>query len=269
MSNQIDVSDLPQDHYPPLILTGERTLPGVTEENYWFQRHLVAYEHLLPLVEGKKILDLGSGEGYGIDLLASRAREALGVDLAPEAIYHARKTYRRPNLSFLYMDIYHLDLEDDSFDVVCSLQVIEHLQEPERFIEEARRVLRPGGTCVITTPNRLIISPGRDTPVNPFHIFEFDDRQFLDFMGGYFDEVRLLGIAHARKLRLHDSIRRRNFSQFCLELPPMLNRVFYQPLFIPSIKTSDFRMRETGLGEALDFIAIGKKKAQTGRSGGE
>lgn len=259
MKEEANASDLPQDFYPDLILTGERTLPGVAEENYWFQRHLVAYRYLLPLAQGKTVLDLGCGEGYGTDLLASRASRAMGVDLAPEAIYHARRAYRRPNLSFLYMDIYHLGLEDASCDLVCSLQVIEHLHEPERMMAEALRVLKPGGLCAVSTPNRLVLSPGRDKPVNPFHIFEFDHREFRDFMRGFFPEVELVGIFHARKLRLHDMLSRRNFSQFCLRIPPLLDRFFYRPVFIPSISTSDFRVVEGDLEWALDFIAIGRK----------
>jgi SAM-dependent methyltransferase len=261
LSNEVDTSDLPEDSYPSLILTGERTLPGVAGENYWFQRHLVAYNYLLERVGGKRVLDLGCGEGYGADLLASHAAEVVGVDLAPEAIYHARSTYRRPNLRFLYGDIYDLQLEDNSFDVVCSLQVIEHLHQPERFMEEARRVLKPGGICVITTPNRLIISPGRDTPINPFHIFEFDRGQFEEFMRGYFPEVEVVGIFHAGKLRLHDSITRRNFSQFCLDIPPRRDRLFYQPRFLPSLRVRDFRVIADDLDEALDFIGTGKKAA--------
>ncbi len=262
------MSDLPQDSYPPLILTGERTLPGIREENYWFQRHLVAYEYLLPLAEGRRVLDLGSGEGYGTDLLASRAEEVLGVDLAPEAVYHARNTYKRSNLRFLYGDIYDLEVDDDSFDLVCSLQVIEHLHEPERFMREARRVLKPGGLCVISTPNRLIISPGRDKPLNPFHIIEYDSRQFMDFLLAFFPEVELVGVFHARKLRFHDLVSRRDFSQFCLELPPRLKRLFYGPVFIPSLKTRDFRTGESGLERALDFIGTGRKPNHTGSSGG-
>jgi SAM-dependent methyltransferase len=259
LSDEVDNSDLPLDSYPPLILTGERTLPGIAEENYWFQRHLVAYNHLLNLVEAKRVLDLGCGEGYGADLLASRAREVVGVDLAPEAVYHARKTYRRPNLRFRYMDIYRLELGEESFDVVCSLQVIEHLHEPERFMEEARRVLKPGGICVITTPNRLIISPGRETPVNPFHIFEFDLGQFEEFMRRYFPEVETEGVFHAGKLRLHDLAARRNFSQFCLRIPPRLDRLFYRTYFIPSISVRDFRVGRENLDKALDFIGTGRK----------
>jgi len=269
MEDKVDTSDLPADSYPPLILTGERTLPGVREENYWFQRHLVAYRYLLPLAAGKRVLDLGSGEGYGVDLLASRAREAVGVDLAPEAVYHARRTYRRPNLSFLYGDIYSLPLEDRSFDLVCSLQVIEHLHEPERFMREARRLLKPGGTCAVSTPNRLLISPGSEKPVNPFHIVEYDAGEFLAFMGGFFPEVRLVGVFHAGKLRLHDLLARRNFSQFCLDMPPLLERVFYRPLFIPSISRRDFRIRAKRLEEALDFIALGTRPRDGAAGAGE
>jgi SAM-dependent methyltransferase len=258
-------SDLPQDSYPDLILTGERTIPGIREENYWFQRHLVAYEYLLAFAAGKKVLDLGSGEGYGTDLLAARADLALGVDLAPEAIYHARRTYRRPNLRFLYSDLYGLDLEDASFDLVCSLQVVEHLHHPELFMREAQRVMAPGGLCVITTPNRLLISPGRAEPVNPFHIVEYDSRQFMDFMRAFFAHVEMLGVFHARKLRLHDIVSRRNFSQFCLDMPPRLERHFYRPVFIPSLRTRDFRLSGSGLDEAIDFIAIGRMASAAGK----
>ena len=262
-------SDLPRESYPPLILTGERTLPGLPEENYWFQRHLVAYEYLLPLVAGKNVLDLGCGEGYGVDLLATRASEAVGVDLAPEALYHARHTYRRENLRFLYSDINRLELKDDSFDVVCSLQVIEHLPDDRSFMREIMRVLRPGGICVLSTPNKTLISPGRETPLNPFHIREYDYAQFTRFMQEHFTQVELVGIFHAGRLKLHDIITRRNFSQFCLDIPPRLNRRFYLPWFLPSLKTRHFKLAKSGLDQALDFIALGRKGSFPEEVGGD
>lgn len=258
-NEDVFAGDLPRDSYPPLTLTGERTLPGIAEENYWFQRHLVVYRYLLPLAEGSRVLDLGCGEGYGVDLLATRAEKAVGVDLAPEALYHARRTYRRSNLDFLYMDIYQLDLEDRSFDLVCSLQVIEHLRHPESIMEEAFRVLKPGGTCVFSTPNRTIISPGRDSPVNPFHIIEYDLVEFLDLMSRYFPEVDLRGVFHAGKLRLHDLASGKDFSNYCLDFPPVLERLFYRPCFLPALTVKDFRIGGSRLDRALDFIGLGRK----------
>ncbi|MGQ9535961.1 MAG: class I SAM-dependent methyltransferase [Actinomycetota bacterium] len=259
MDREVETSDLPRDHYPPLALTGERTLPGIREENYWFQRHLVAYRFLLPYAAGRRVLDLGCGEGYGTDLLATVAREAVGVDLAPEAVYHARRTYHRPNLRFLYRDIYDLGLEDGSFDLVCSLQVVEHLHHPDRFMEEARRVLAPGGLCVITTPNRSILSPGQDRPINPFHIREYDHREFAALMRRYYPRSEVKGVFHARLLRLHDLLCGRNFSQWCLEFPPRLEKFFYRPFFLPLLRIGDFAVRDRPLEEALDFIGLGWK----------
>src|SRR5437762_11480176 len=85
---------------PPLPLTGERTLPDVPEENYWFRRHLAAYEWIAERVWGLRIADLACGEGYGADVLARTASDVVGVDANPEAHEHARLRYRRPNLRF-------------------------------------------------------------------------------------------------------------------------------------------------------------------------
>ena len=85
---------------PPLELTGERTLPDVPEENYWFRRHLAVYEWIAERVEGERVVDLACGEGYGSDVLARRAAEVVGVDANPEAYEHARLRYVRPNLRF-------------------------------------------------------------------------------------------------------------------------------------------------------------------------
>ena len=85
---------------PALELTGERTLPDVPAENYWFRRHLAVYEWIAARVEAGRVLDMACGEGYGSDVLARRALAVVGVDANPEAHEHARLRYRRPNLSF-------------------------------------------------------------------------------------------------------------------------------------------------------------------------
>src|SRR5881398_1412921 len=85
---------------PPLSLTGERTLPDVPAENYWFRRHLAVYEWIAERCAGLDVVDMACGEGYGVNVLARRARRVTGVDANPEAHEHARLKYRRGNLAF-------------------------------------------------------------------------------------------------------------------------------------------------------------------------
>src|SRR5436853_1102757 len=80
---------------PPLMLTGERTLPDVPEENYWYRRHLVVYEWIADRVHGRRVVDLACGEGYGSDVLANTARSVIGVDANPEAFEHCEAKYKR------------------------------------------------------------------------------------------------------------------------------------------------------------------------------
>src|SRR5690606_6670145 len=109
---------------PPLALTGERTLPDVPEENYWYRRHLVVYEWIGARVAGKRVVDMACGEGYGSEVLSRAAASVVGVDANPEAHEHARLRYRRQNLRF------ERDLVErfaEPCDVVVFLQTIEHV----------------------------------------------------------------------------------------------------------------------------------------------
>ncbi|HXN39029.1 MAG TPA: class I SAM-dependent methyltransferase, partial [Solirubrobacteraceae bacterium] len=112
---------------PPLALTGERTLPDVPEENYWFRRHLVVYEWIAEQVAGMRVIDMACGEGYGSDTLATRAASVVGVDANPQAHEHARLRYRRTNLRF-ERDL--IETFSEQADAVVFLQTIEHLREP-------------------------------------------------------------------------------------------------------------------------------------------
>src|SRR5204862_6114882 len=85
---------------PPLELTGERTLPDVPAENYWFRRHLTVYEWIAARVIGSRVLDMACGEGYGSEVLSRSAAGVTGVDANPEAHEHAKRRYRRQNLIF-------------------------------------------------------------------------------------------------------------------------------------------------------------------------
>src|SRR5688572_28589212 len=117
---------------PPLALTGERTLPDVPEENYWFQRHLAVYQWIAGRVRGLRVADLACGEGYGSDVLAREALEVVGVDANPEAHEHARLRYRRPNLRF---ERGLVEAYDEERDAIVFLQTIEHVEHPGALLE--------------------------------------------------------------------------------------------------------------------------------------
>lgn len=185
---------------PDLILTGERTVPGIPEENYWFRRHEVAYEYIGDRCAGRAVLEAGSGEGYGASMVSAVAASVTCVDYDTAAVEHTRARY--PGLTVLQGNLVDLPLSDASVDVVVNFQVIEHLWDQAAFIAECRRVLRPGGQLLISTPNRITFSPGRDTPLNPFHTRELSAAELGELLvDGGFEVAEMLGVFHGEALR--------------------------------------------------------------------
>jgi SAM-dependent methyltransferase len=245
------VTDATED----LELTGERTLPGIPRENYWFRRHLVAYETAATLAEGKKVIDVGCGEGYGPALLARRARKVLGVDIAPEVVEHARRQYGAENLSFRLMDVNRLEVPPQSFDLAVSLQVVEHLPDVSGYFAEIARVLAPDGVALLSTPNRLTISPGSDKPRYPFHLREYTPEEFGDALGGYFQGVEIKGVFHARWLKFNERIPLADFVKV-YEMKRYNPRYWTHGLLAPLVSTADFRVGASGIENCLDIVAI-------------
>lgn len=182
-----------------LPLTGERTVPGIVAENYWFRRHEAAYRALVPYCVGAVVLEAGCGEGYGADLLAGVARLVCGLDYDALTAAHVRKAY--PRVRAVRGNLAALPVRSSGVDVVANLQVIEHLWDQEGFLRECRRVLRPGGRLLVTTPNRITFSPGRETPLNPFHTRELAPGELTGLLCGAGFEVELLaGLRHGPRI---------------------------------------------------------------------
>src|SRR3984893_750106 len=120
---------------PPLALTGERTLPDVPEENYWFRRHLAVYEWIAARVKGMRVLDMACGEGYGSNVLARTAASTVGIDANPEAHEHAHLRYGCANLRF---ERGLVETFTEETDAVVLLQTIEHLHDPGAVLEHFR-----------------------------------------------------------------------------------------------------------------------------------
>jgi SAM-dependent methyltransferase len=245
--------DQPAD-VPPLALTGERTLPDVPEENYWFRRHLVVYRWIAARVGGLRVIDMACGEGYGSDVLAGSAASVVGVDANPEAHEHARRRYRRGNLRF-ERDL--IEAFAEPAEVVVFLQTIEHLQDPAAALQHFRGLVGDGGTVYLSTPNVLTLAPqGAERSDNPWHVHEYRAQEFDRLCREHFASVALFGLFHARKLRAHELALGVGWDQVHRRLG--LTERFYG-WFTPAISTADFALRARGqadLERALDFVAV-------------
>jgi SAM-dependent methyltransferase len=238
---------------PPLELTGERTLPDVPAENYWYQRHLAVYEWIGARVAGARVIDMACGEGYGAEVLSRSAASVLGVDANPEAFEHAQLRYRRQNLSF-ERGMVEMHGEPGVYDAVVFLQTIEHVQDPAGVLGHFRRLLRPGGVAYVSTPNLLTLAPpGAAKSDNPWHIREYRASEFDDLCHQVFDDVELLGLFHARKLRVHEVALSLGWDRVHKAL--RITKPFYD-WFTPAIAADDFTLRPGGLDRALDFLAL-------------
>ena len=234
---------------PPLELTGERTLPDVPEENYWYQRHLVVYEWIRRRVGGLRVIDMACGEGYGSDVLSRSAASVVGVDANPEAHEHAKARYSRPGLRF---ERNMIQLFAEPADAVVFLQTIEHVQDPDELLEHFKRI---SDVAYISTPNVLTLAPpGAERSGNPWHVHEYRAEEFRALLERHYAHVELLGLFHARKLRAHElAIRHARWDDIHARIG--ITKRFYDR-FIPAISVRDFALRGDGLDRALDFVAV-------------
>jgi SAM-dependent methyltransferase len=238
---------------PPLELTGERTLPDVPAENYWYRRHLAVYEWIAARVAGAAVLDMACGEGYGSDVLARSAASVVGVDGNPEAYEHAKLKYTRPGLSFEWGAVETYG-EAGAFDAVVFLQTIEHVVDPPAVLGHFHSLLAPRGVAYVSTPNVLTLAPaGAAKSGNPWHLREYRAGEFAALCRGAFDRVEMLGVFHARKLRAHEVALRFGWDRVHAGL--RITKPFYDR-FTPAISSSDFALRPDRLERALDFLAV-------------
>jgi len=238
---------------PPLELTGERTLPDVPAENYWFRRHLAVYEWIGQRVGGGAVIDMACGEGYGSEMLARTARRVVGLDANPEAYEHARLRYRAANLHFERGMVENFGA-GSPYDAVVFLQTIEHVFDPVAVLEHFRSILNPDGIAYVSTPNVLTLAPaGAAKSNNPWHLKEYRAAEFRALCTTVFDRVELLGVFHAGKLRVHELALRVGWDTVHARLG--ITKAFYDR-FTPAIATSDFALRPAPLDDALDFLAI-------------
>lgn len=173
-----------------LEFTGERFTPDCTREIRYehFHRYALAAEW----ISGLNVLDAACGEGYGSHLLAAKARQVTGIDISATAIAHASSSYAAANLEFVGTDCSNTPFDDSSFDCIISFETLEHLQDHQALLSEFRRLLKPDGFLVISSPDKAIYSD-RMGNENPFHVSELYKPEFEKLLAGYFPVVHWLG----------------------------------------------------------------------------
>lgn len=180
-----------------VAFTGERLHAGNALFGIDLARHRAAYGFAASLAGGGCVLDLGCGSGYGAAELAQRCEWLLGVDrVSPDP------ASRRGRAQFLRADIAGLPLAPAAFDLVVSFQVIEHLEDPAPYLDAMARLVRPGGTVLITTPNLLT-----SDRVNPFHVHEYESAELEGTLEPHFDSVEMRGIGMKPVVRAYNDAR--------------------------------------------------------------
>jgi SAM-dependent methyltransferase len=177
--------------------TGERVIPGQVDPDLW-NEHWSRYLFAARLSRGKRVLDMGSGAGYGAAYLAETAASVTGLDISADAVAQAAERYNRPNLSFVVASCDPTGLPDAAFDLIVAYEVIEHLANWNGMLREAKRLLAPGGQFVVSTPNKSYYAESRRLHgPNPFHEHEFEFDEFRAALSEFFPSVALFVQNHS------------------------------------------------------------------------
>ena len=263
-----------KEHTMQMKDTGERLIVNGNFPNEpMYLRHIAAYIFAKNFVAGKVVLDSGSGSGYGTYYLATNgAAKVTGVDVSEEATVYSRSRYKSSNLTFETSDVSNLKYANDTFDLVTSFQVIEHLKDPDKFLEETKRVLKKSGIAIISTPNKQTYSPGTSQPENPFHEREFYYDDFKKLMEVHFGEVKILGLSqsaraetatkqleHGLYAKMEKLAERLKVTGVFKKITPIQLRQLISPAHRRGINTSDFCFEEVNPEHSIDLLSVCKK----------
>ena len=250
--------------------TGER-LPGAGGDfSVDLERHLAAYRWAATQAAGRRVLDAGCGEGYGTALLAETAASVVGVDRV-EATSVAAARHARPNLTFRTLDLGALDALGTQFDLVLSFQVIEHLPDPTGFLAALARRTAPGGTLLVSTPNRLM-----SLTENPYHLREWTAPELHALAAPVLPGVRVVGVHASERVLAYERARAAQVQRI-LRLDPLglrkllpesLVKAAFGPLArlvrgrlragqaLPAVGAADFVVGDGDMARALDLVLV-------------
>lgn len=252
------------------IKTAERNSGILPEDNVIHHRHMIAYQEAIPYISGR-VLEIGSGQGYGLKILAPKAQSYVAVDK-----FETPLESNNTNVQFIRMKVPPLvGLSDNDFDIVVCFQVIEHIKKDRLFLEEICRVLKPGGVLILTTPN-INMSLTR----NPWHVREYDLNQIKKLLSEVFSVFEIKGVYGNEKVMSYYEENKKSVKRFTrydvlnlqyilprflLKIPyDIANRMNRNKLLesnntlVNAVVTSDFFI-ENADEKCFDFFVIAKK----------
>ena len=232
--------------------TGERILLE-KESPLMIARHFSAYKFAKGLVAGKRVLEIGSGEGYGTHYLSGFAKNITGIDYSKDAVQYAKDKYKNNNLSFLVMDAKEIGKLNEKFDIVCSFQNIEHIEDTDSLLKNVAQILDENGIFICSTCNKKDASPNQETPLNKFHVKEYLWLEFMGLLTKYFKSVEMAGLKRSKKMVFYRRLKKIGIFNF---LPEKINPV---KRFYARISHNDFVITNKNLDRCLDFIAVCRK----------
>ncbi|MDP8233396.1 MAG: class I SAM-dependent methyltransferase [Candidatus Saelkia tenebricola] len=268
-------------------MNGKRILPDkirFESERLLYLKQVYTYNWVRKIIPLRSLcLDLGCGEGYGTKILSSGAQEITGVDIEAEVVNKASYKYASKNCLFKQYDGKKISFPENTFDVVVSFQVIEHVKDDFGFISEAHRVLKKGGMFILATPNKDIRLPKNQKPWNIHHVREYSLNGFKGVLKNSFSEVEILGIQAVGKVKEIEQERIRqnlkiiswDFLNLRRILPKCIvvnivrivhllkskknNPEFKSGDFLPENADSLYKMETQGVENALDIVGVCRK----------
>jgi 2-polyprenyl-3-methyl-5-hydroxy-6-metoxy-1,4-benzoquinol methylase len=230
-----------------------------------FHHHLARYQFALErLGGGERILDAGCGTGYGTALLAERGGFVLGFDYSPLAIEYARAHFSGPKLSYAVMNAQQLAVAAATFEVVISFEVFEHMEDSDAFLAECRRVLRPGGRLILSTPNQETHDLHMNSigMKNEFHINLMNGKKLKMALRRYFSEVEIYG-QRRKGNRLYDLLRALDVFNLRLRLFANRRRESLQQRMgvpvAPQAQAGAWVFSKSQLRQCNQFVAVCRK----------
>jgi SAM-dependent methyltransferase len=235
---------------------GERHLPVLNPESGNHYRHLTAYHFALPFCRGRSVLDYGCGTGYGTNLVFRRGKpeRLLAMDVSPEAVAYCQRSYCDLAGCFSVVPPGVVPEQDDSVDVALLFQTLEHVSEDAGLLLELRRVLRPAGILLITTPNVTWTGGDPQRPGNPHHVREYDVDSLQAACLGAFRSVQVLFVHGSFRVGGGGVGAERWVAYRALR--KVARPVCPVPLYSPPVSLADFRINRKGARRALDLLAV-------------